>query len=458
MSRKQPKTPEAAEVQASGKVEEAFSEAFGRLLGARRDEPAWMRRRREEAWEEFASLPMPTANDESWRRTDIRSLELEPFAGLLGERGSYAPVDAKPRGAALPIPRGRATENVVVHAGGASIYARMDEDLVRRGVIFTDLDTAARRHQDLLEPYYLNGKIPDGAKKFAALHGAFCTGGTFLYVPDGVVIDVPLQSVVHFRRGQVADSSHTLVVAGENSQVTFIEELASANGGGPGLHVGGIEIYLDAGANVRFGHIQAWGAGVCNFASHRACIGRDSHLQWVSGLWGSRLSKVFQEVELRDRGGRAEMLGLLLGRGRQHLDYETFQDHQAPDCTSDLLYKGTFTDRARSVWRGMIRVAPGANGTDAYQVNNNLLLDKRARADSIPGLEIEANEVRCTHAATAGQIDKEQLFYLQSRGVPAPVARQIVVEGFFEALFQRMEAEPIERRLRKAVDAALAAQ
>ncbi|MFQ6673107.1 MAG: Fe-S cluster assembly protein SufD, partial [Candidatus Tectimicrobiota bacterium] len=282
----------------------------------------------------------------------------------------------------------------------------------------------------------------------------FCTGGTFLYVPPGVVVDVPLQSLVHFRRGQVADSSHTLVVVGEQSQVTFIEELASSNGG-PGLHVGAVELFLDAGAQVRFGHVQAWGASVWNFALHRAHLGRDSQLQWISGLWGSRLSKVFQEVELQGRGGRAEMLGLLLGRGRQHLDYETFQDHQAPDCSSDLLYKGTFRGRARSVWRGMIRVAPGANGTDAYQINNNLLLDRRARADSIPGLEIEANEVRCTHGATAGQVDKEQLFYLKSRGVPSTVAQRIIVEGFFQQVFERIAVAPMERRLRKALDAAL---
>lgn len=179
MSRDTIETPEALDAsKASEGVVQAFSEAFSNLMSGRGDEPAWMRRRREAAWEEFASLPMPTTNDESWRRTDIRSLELEPFAGPLGERGSYTPVDAKPRGAALPIPRGRAKENVIVHADGTAVYVRLSEALARQGVIFTDLDTAARRHPDKLEAYYLNGKIPDGAKKFAALHGAFCTAGT----------------------------------------------------------------------------------------------------------------------------------------------------------------------------------------------------------------------------------------------------------------------------------------
>ncbi len=440
------------------KTAEAFPEAFKNVLAARRDEPAWMRQRREAAWEDFARLPMPTTNEESWRRTDIRSLDLEPFALALSQKVPEEYLDAKPRGVVLPITRGPYTENLVVHADGTAVHVRLSEELASQGVIFTDLNTAVRQHSDLLKAYYLTGKVPEGARKFAALHGAFCTGGTFLYVPPGMVVDVPLQAVVHFRSGQVADSSHTLVVAGENSQFTFLEELSSKNGGSPGFHVGAVDIFVGSGANVRFGHIQAWGGSVWNFAVHRACLGRDSQLQWISGIWGSRLSKVHHEVELQDQGGRAEMLALLLGRGRQHLDYETFQDHQAPNCTSDLLYKGTFMDRARSVWRGMIRVAIGANGTDAYQVNNNLLLDRRARADSIPGLQIEANEVRCTHAATAGQIDKEQLFYLKSRGVPAPVAQRIIVEGFFEQVLQRIAAEPIERRLRKAVDAALAAR
>ena len=456
MSQKKAERPEAAAASlASEETTQAFSEAFVNVLAARGDEPAWMRKRREASWEDFARLPMPKADDESWRRTDIRALEIDSFASALAQNVPEKYLDAKPRGVALPIPRGPATENVVVHSNGSAVHVRLSKDLARRGVIFTDIGTAVRQHSDLLERYYLTGKITEGAQKFAALHGAFCTGGTFLYVPPGVVVDVPLQSVVSFRAGQVADSSHTLVVAEDNSQVTLLEELSSKNGKGPGLHVGGVELFIGPGANVRFGHIQAWGQSVWNFATHRAHLGRDSQLQWVSGLWGSRLSKVFQEVELQGQGGRAEILALLLGNRRQHLDYETYQDHQARDCTSDLLYKGTFDDRARSVWRGMIRVAPGADGTDAYQVNNNLLLDRRARADSIPGLQIEANEVRCTHAATASQLDKEQLFYLRSRGVSPDVAQRIIVEGFYQQVLQRITADVIERRLRKAVDAAL---
>lgn len=452
---------ETVETPAFGAMEEAarpFAEAFVEMLAARRYEPSWMRRRREAAWEEFLRLPMPGADEESWRRTDVRPLKLGAFAQAFGGQPPGQPLGAKPRGVALPIPRGPAAENVVVRADGSAVHVRLSEALARQGVIFTDLETAIRKHPDPLEAYCLTGNVPEAAGKFAALHGAFCTGGTFLYVPPGVVVDVPLQAVVHYGTGPLVDTSHTIVVAGEGSQVTLLEELTSKDGGGQGIHVGRVELFIGDGAQVRFGHIQAWGRGVWNFASHRARLGRDSQLQWISGLWGSRLSKVFQEVELRQRGSRAEMMGLILGRGRQHLDYETFQDHQSPDCTSDLLYKGALMEQARSVWRGMIRVAPGANGTDAYQVNNNLLLDRRARADSIPGLEIEANEVRCTHGATAGEMDKEQLFYLQSRGVHPKVARRLIVEGFFEPLLGRVGLEAIQRRLTRAVDAALSAQ
>lgn len=429
----------------------ALFDAYLRLAESRQDEPKWMHIKREAAWEEFSRLPMPKASDEAWRRTDIRSLDLSAFAQALGQGGPGEQLEGKPRGVALPIKVKPASQNFIVRSNGSGVHVHLAEELARQGVVFTDLNTAVREHQDLVSQYYLSGKVPEGSRKFAALHRAFCSGGTFLYVPPGVMVEAPLQAVVSYKKGQVVDSSHTLVIVGEGSQVTFIEELSSRNGQAPGLHVGGVEIFLGAGANVKFGHIQAWAPNVWNFAVHRAYLGRDSQLKWFSGLWGGGTSKVFQEVELKERGANAEMVGLLLGRGRQHLDYETFQDHQAPDTKSDLLYKGTLTERARSVWRGMIRVAPGANGTDAYQVNNNLLLDRRARADSIPGLEIEANEVRCTHGATAGQVDAEQLFYLQSRGIPARAAQQLIVEGFFEPVFERIDFEPVEQRLRKAV-------
>lgn len=444
-------TPEAAAAASKEAADGAFLKAFQKTQETWKDEPAWLRLKREAAWEEFSRLPMPTANDEAWRRTDIRGLNLPSFAPALAKKLPERTVGSKPRGVALPVKVKPSSQNFVIHANGEGVYAHLDEELARKGVILTDLATAAREHSDLVSQHYLSGKVPEGAKKLNAMHAAFSTGGNFVYVPPGVVVEAPLQAVMSYRKGQAVDFSHTLVIAGENSQVTFIEECSSRNGKASGLHVGGIEVFVGSGAIVRFGHIQAWAPSVWNFAVHRAYMGRDSRLQWISGIWGSRLSKVFQEVELQERGGEAEMLGLLLGRGQQHLDYETFQDHLAPDTKSDLLYKGTLSDKSRSVWRGMIRVEKGANGTDAYQVNNNLMLDRRARADSIPGLEIEANEVRCTHGATAGQVDKDQLFYLQSRGIPSEEAQRLIVEGFFEPVFQRIRLEPIEQRLRKAV-------
>jgi Fe-S cluster assembly protein SufD len=398
---------------------------------------------------------MPSAQDESWRRTDIRALDLGAFASGFSALGPKKVLSARPKGVGPPLRSPQAAQNILIHFNGSGLYRQLSGELASQGVIFTDLATALRRHPDLLEPYMLRSSTPRGARKFASLHGALLGGGTFLYVPQGVEVEVPLQAVTYYGGRPVADSSHTLVVVEAEARVTFVERFVSANGASQGLHVGGLEVFLGPGARLGLGHIQAWGPGVWNFALHKAHLSRDSELRWVSGLWGSRLSKVFQEVELCQRGARAEMLGVIVARGRQHLDYETFQDHQAPDCTSDLLYKGTLMGRSRSVWRGMIRVAPGANGTDAYQVNNNLLLDRRARADSIPGLEIEANEVRCTHGATAGQIDREQLFYLQSRGLPLAEARKLIVEGFFEPVYQRVGQAALERYLKRTVERAL---
>jgi Fe-S cluster assembly protein SufD len=285
--------------------------------------------------------------------------------------------------------------------------------------------------------------------KFTALHAALLTGGTLLYVPRNLQIEVPLHGVTALGDG-VADFGHTLIIAEENSQVVYVDDLVSQGDGG-GFHSGVVEIVADPSAVVRYMHNQDWNTRTWHFSTQQAQMKRDAQLTWILSSWGSRLSKINLEMQMQDRGGHGELLGLYFPSGRQHIDHHTLQNHMADHCSSDLLFKGALRDRSRSVYSGSIKVWPDAQKTDAYQKNDNLVLDRRARADSIPGLEIEADDVRCTHGATVSKIEPEYLFYLQSRNLSKFQAEQMIVVGFFEEVLNRVPVEGVRHKLEQVI-------
>jgi Fe-S cluster assembly protein SufD len=217
------------------------------------------------------------------------------------------------------------------------------------------------------------------------------------------------------------------------------------------LHAGIVEIQVEAGANLRFVELQSWGEHVWNFSHERARLGRDANLDWIFGAIGSHLTKNFSHLDLVGVGATGRMSGFYFTDGVQHLDHDTQQNHMAPHTTSDLLFKGALRDRSRSVWQGLIYVAPGAQKTDGYQANRNLILSPDARADSIPGLEILADDVRCTHGATVGKVDADQVFYLRSRGIPYREAERLIVEGFFDPIMQRIPFDGVRARFQDAI-------
>ena len=294
--------------------------------------------------------------------------------------------------------------------------------------------------------------VAPGTDVFSALHAAFWTGGVLLYVPKGVHVDVPLFSLVGLSAEGRVDLNHTLVVLEEGAKATLVQETAGVGReDAPALHVGAIELLVGKNAQLRFVNIQNWDKGAWHFSRERAVVGVDAALQWTVGGLGGRVAKVNQEVALAGKGARAQVNGVMFTSGRQHLAYYTRQDHQAPHTFSDLLYKGGLKDRSRVVWKGMIKVEKDAQRTDAYQKNDNLHLSEDARADSIPGLEIEANDVRCTHGATAGSVDQEMIFYCESRGVGRESAIRLIVEGFFANVYDRITLAPVRETLRLAV-------
>lgn len=411
-------------------------------LSADLGEPEWMAKFREQAWETYQSLPMPTTSDEAWRRTDLRRFKLEQIGP--STNGAGAQLDNVPSYLGEQLTEDRAG-GILVQVDGVTRQYEISDRLKEQGVIFCDMHTAVREHADLVQQHFMTEGVPTSDGKFAALHGAFWKGGTFLYIPKGVKAAAPLHSALWAQNGKTY--SHTLVIVEEGAEAVLIDEYASETTKGQALHNGVVELIVRDRASLVYVSLQDFGNNVWQLNHERGRVGRDARLDWVISIMGSRLTKAFQTVELDGRGSWARMSGLFFGYQRQHFDLDTQQNHNAPDTVSDLLYKGALKDKARSVWQGMIKALPDSQRIDGFQANRNLLLEKSARADSIPGLEIEADDVRCTHASTIGQIDETEVFYLMSRGIPRDFAVQMVVEGFFAPVMTRIPIEGVRDRI-----------
>jgi Fe-S cluster assembly protein SufD len=423
-----------------------FSEAAFDALLKGRDEPEWLRKRRRQAFELFRSLPWPTLRDEEWRRTDIRGLKLDQFAPPGGE------ATTEDKAALAPVFEGLSGHYATGIEQVNAAVTRKADGAKLGGAVFLDLATAVREHPDLIQKYLLTDAVRPDADAFSALHAAFWTGGTVLYVPKGVKVEAPLFSLVGLAGNGRVDFDHTLVILEEGAEATLVRETAAkGRDGSASLHCGAVELFVGQGARLRFVNVQNWDETAWHFSRERALVGRDASLQWTVGGLGSRLAKVNQEVALTGPGASAQVNGVMFTTGRQHLAYFTRQDHAAPHTRSDLLYKGGLKDQSRVVWKGMIRVEKDAQKTDAYQKDDNLILSDAARADSIPGLEIEANDVRCTHGATAGRVDEDMIFYAGARGVDRETAIRLIVEGFFANVYDRITLTPVRETLRRAV-------
>ncbi|MFN6189422.1 MAG: Fe-S cluster assembly protein SufD [Planctomycetia bacterium] len=407
--------------------------------------PSWVADHRRAALEAFSSLGLPDRRSENWMRTDLRlfkpkawGLRPKPAAGSTVAEGL--------------LTAGTSLVGRIVSLDGHVVREELDPSLAKRGVLFGAAETLLAEHGDAIKPHWFS-VIDSKSDYFAALHAAFHRASAILYVPAGVKIADPLHVMAAIGEGGV-DTSHVLVVLGEGAEATLLTETAgggAAASAAGGFHCGGTEIVVGRGAFLRMVNLQNWNTGVWHFARQKAVVHENGRLQWTLGALGSRLSQVAQDVALAGRHADAQVNGVMFTEGRQHLVYNTLQHHEAPSCKSDLLYKGALQDRSRLVWRGMIKVDKAAQKTDGYQRNDNLMLSNESRADSIPGLEIEADDVRCTHGATSGRVDAEQIFYAQARGLTADEAARLVVAGFFQQVFDRITIEPVRDALARAI-------
>ncbi len=403
---------------------------------------------RKEAFDAFTTLPMPSQSTEEWRYTDLSTFELDhvPFTGGAG------PEDVNRHGVLAAAGRGERA-GLQIQLNSQVISTQRATGLVDKGVWFGDLDEAAAEHPDLIERY-LHDLVPLDRTRFTALHAAFRTGGTFLHVPRDTKVDLPLQTLTYVDADGAAVFPHTLIVVEAGAEVTFIERYAS-----PDLKRAFsdaiTEIYVGDGAHVRYAAIQDWGAGVTHLGIQRVRVGRDAEFRTLSVGFGADLARTETEVLLAEPGGFSEQLGVFFADGRQHFDHRSIQDHVASNCTSDLLYKGALRDESRAVYSGWVYVRPGAQKTDAMQTSRNIVLSERAKADAIPNLEIEANDVKCGHAASVGPVDEETVFYLQSRGIPADEAERLIVSGFFQEVLDRVQIQEVREGAEAAIDAEL---
>jgi Fe-S cluster assembly protein SufD len=401
---------------------------------------------RASAWEVFKKLPIPNTSLEAWRRTDIHTMPADLFK--LPGQDAYLDLPSVPADLLKPLVADQHGGQIVLMPGGSTID--LDDTLVKKGVIFTDLKTAQEKYPDVIAK--ILGQVVNSEEgKFAALTGTFAQNGVVLYVPKNVQVDQPLHSILWGPGANLAHVSHLLVLVDEGASVTYVHESASPVESKDAMHAGIVEIKVMQGASLKFVELQSWGRNVWNFSHERARVEHGGNLDWIFGAIGSRLTKNFTELDLAGEGAQGRMSGFYFTDGSQHLDHDTQQNHLAPHTTSDLLFKGALKGRSRSVWQGMIYVAPGAQKTDGYQANRNLVLDEGAHADSIPGLEILADDVRCTHGATVGKLEQEPLFYLKSRGIPQNDAERIVVEGFFEPIMQRIPFEGVRERFQQSI-------
>ncbi len=453
-----------------------FSRQAIEEMSKAKQEPDWMRARRLEAWHLYEETPDPAPNDELWRRTPLADLKLDAVVPFAAEaRDARNPLPEKFQRIANDPNAG----GVIAQYNSATVAARLSADLKKRGVIFCDLATAIREQPDLVKQYlmtkavtysenrYKGDKPRTGATgkhegggygdtigdlKFAALHGAFLSGGTFLYVPRNVAIDLPLETLAYFDAPNLAAFTHTLIVLEEGAAVKVIENYGASENEAQRFSNGAVELILKPGANLQYFHLQDYAPNVWHFTSQTALLERDASLTWLTGTLGSGTTKAFLDCKMLGSGTNAALLGFFFGDAKQHFDQHTFQNHISGHSTSDLLYKGALKDKAYSAFRGLIRVNANAQRSDAYQANRNLLLSAQAHADSIPELEIEANDVRCTHGATVGPIDPEQVFYLMARGIDRREAGRLIVEGFFDPLMQKIPLETIREELARVIE------
>lgn len=405
--------------------------------------PDWLRSRRAGAFDRFSTTPLPTDAEEVWRYSRIADLDLERFGPAPEPHG-----DGMPAGLDEVLAAVGPRAGLLVVRNGAVIRKELDDRLAGKGVVIGGL-------ADVADGAELLGATGGEADAFTALNEAFLADAAVIDVPRGVVVEEPIVVFECVEADGAAVMPRTIVRLGEAAQATVVDVLTSPDVDSFVAPV--VELQVGDAAVLEWLGVQDLGRRVWQVGYHVSRVGRDATLSSANVVLGGDYARVRTDSRLAGQGGTSNLLAVYFGDGDQMHDFRTLQDHDAPKTTSDLLFKGAVEDRAQSVYSGLIRIRKGAGGTSAYQTNRNLVLSQGAHADSVPNLEIEENDVRCSHASAVGPIDEDQRYYLESRGVPTEVAERLIVLGFFEEILDRTPVPGLRQLLRGAVAAKLGA-
>jgi Fe-S cluster assembly protein SufD len=414
---------------------------------AAHDLPVWFRQQQEQGWREFSALPNPTRKDQAWRFSNVDALDLSPYRfGKTLSDDEHAEI--LEQSAVLNGKSGR-----LIFANDQLLERdALPESLRRAGVIFQPLERALIEHEDLVRKHFMAQPAVLGSAKFAALHRAQVRAGAFIYVPRAVELDLPIE-IFHWLVDQnTAVFPHLLLVADEMSKITVIEHFRSFDQTARGFACGVNDLIAGRAATVNYICAQRWNENVTALQINATSVERDASAMSLNLHLGGSYSRFESLSRLVGEGARSDLLAVAVAHRKQEFDARTLQDHVSPHTASDLLYKNALDDRARTTFGGLIRVEPHAHFTDAYQKVRNLLLSDDAEANSMPGLEILADNVRCSHGATSGQIDEDELFYLRTRGIPVKVAQHLIVTGFLNEVVQRLDQPVIAAHLRRLIE------
>ncbi|MFP4069968.1 MAG: Fe-S cluster assembly protein SufD [Opitutales bacterium] len=410
------------------------------------NEPSWLADRRNSGLEQFKSLPMPTARDEAWRFASVGRLSID----------EYAPAPAPAANTLAALDR---RSDLVTERAGRSVYVDdapaafegVSDELAAQGVIYLPIAEALERHPELMERYFLRESTELGSKKFFGLHASAAKAGSVLFVPKGVEIEKPFVNYYWTSGTRSAVFPHTLIVADDHAKVAVVDILFSENPDNEALNIAVGNLHAGAGAQVFRKVVQDWNEKTVSFQLDTTVAGRDAQVKNLAVNIGAARARYEAQTRIEGPGADVKMYSLTVAEETQEFDQRTYQIHNAPNAVSDLLYKNALLDKARTIFSGLIKVAEGAQQTDAYQTNRNLLLDPTAEANALPGLEILANDVKCSHGATTGHVDEEELFYMMSRGIPKREAMQLMVFGFFEEVIQKVDSEELAENLRELI-------
>jgi len=406
--------------------------------------PEWFQQEQAKAHADYEAMPVPTRKDEAWRFSSIAAIDLTEF--------TPAPA-VESEGKLINLSQGQDQFSAKLVFGNNALL-HQDTERLPAGVILKPLEVAARENEELFRKYFMSQPVELGSHRYAALHKARLGTGALLYVPANVEVALPIE-IFHWVEGDRASIfPHTLIICGENSKVTVLDYFKSADDK-RAFSCGVNDLHLARGAQLQYVAVQDWSREALAFQINSTIVERDATSTALTVNFGGEFVRGESLSRLAGEGSRSVMLSLNPMDGKRMLDQRTLQDHAAPNASSDLLYLNALEDTSRTIFAGLIKVQEHAHKTDAYQKVRNLMLSDDAEANSMPGLEILADDVRCTHGATAGEINEEELFYLEARGIPQNVGRRLIVNGFFQTLLERLDNEPLREYLGKLVSARL---